>query len=341
MSDAAKGLPSSNIGKYIQLLGLLLALGVVGSSYMKKEGGEAHSAAQSSGDSTGSPAGGSRVERLIAALEGKNTISLAEQVRPAIVSVKTSWGSGSGFFIRKKFIITCKQVVEHDPEKLAALRKRVRRNRQLLDLEEEKLSSYQARLKQMGRGSSKDELKILIHEREKHLADFRFRQEKDELDLTEQEKALEHPVITIVLADGSEQRASLVQMSQDYDLALLTLASVQNSPVLELSPSDLLLRSGDPIFIFGGSAGPEKRVTTKIFSGYRRVSVRNQMFLQISTEIPQDKIGGPVLDGAGYVRGIATGTVQAGKGVGFAIPVERVFDEFATVLQQQEVKAML
>jgi S1-C subfamily serine protease len=335
MSDAAKELPSSNIGKYIQLLGLLLALGVIGSSYMKKEGREAHSAAQSSGESTDSPERipGPGLSRSIAALEEKNTISLAKQVGPAMVFVKTSWGRGSGFFVRKNFIITCKQVVEHDPEKLAALRKQVRRNRQLLDLEEEKLSSYRARLKQIGRASSKDELKFLILEREKHLADFRFRQEKDELDLAEQKKALEHPAIKIVLADGSEQSASLVQMSQDYDLALLTVASVQNSPVLESSPPGSLLRSGDPIFVFGGSADPEKRVTSEIFSGYRRVGVRNQMFLQIDAEIHQDKIGGPVLDGAGYVRGIATGTVQAGKGVGFAIPVERVFDEFAAVLQ--------
>jgi len=333
MNNAAKELPSSEIGKYIQLLGLLLVLGVVGSAYMKKEGGEAHSAAQSSGDNTNSPAVSPGSGKSITALEEKNTTFPAEQLRPAIVSVKTSWGRGSGFFIRKNFIITCKHVVEPDSEKLAALREQVHRSRQLLDLEEEKLSSYRARLKQMNRGSSKDELKLLILEREKHLADFRFRQEKGELGLAEQKKDLEHPAIKIVLADGSEQSASLVQMSQDYDLALLTVASVQNSPVLEPSLAGFLLRSGDPIFVSGGSAGPEKRVTTGIFSGYRRVGVQNQMFLQIDAEIHQDKSGGPVLDAAGYVRGVATGTVQDGKGVGFAIPVERVFDEFAAVLQ--------
>ncbi|MCW5203298.1 trypsin-like peptidase domain-containing protein [Desulfobulbus sp. US1] len=333
MSGSAKKLPFSDIGKYIQLLGLLLALGVVGSSYMKKEGGDAHSAAQSSGDSKNSPAGSSRPERLIAALEGKSTVSLAEQIRPAIVSVKTSWGSGSGFFIRKNFIITCKHVVEHDLEKLAALRKQVRRNRQLLGLEEEKLSSYRARLNQMGTGSSKNELKILMNEREKHFADFRFRQEKDELDLAEQKKALEHPAIKIVLADGSEQSGSLVRMSQDYDLALLTLASVQNSPVLDPSPSGAFLRLGDPVFVSGSSPDPEKRVTTGIFSGYRRIGMQNQMFLQIDTEVLLDKSGGPVLDAAGYVRGIVTRAVQDGKAIGFAIPIERVFDEFPAVLQ--------
>ncbi|MCI5139682.1 MAG: hypothetical protein D3922_15025, partial [Candidatus Electrothrix sp. AR1] len=244
MSDAAKELPLSNIGNYIQLLGLLLVLGVVGSSYLKKEGGEAHSAAQSSKESTSSPTRTPGSGRLVAGLEEKNTISLAEQISPAIISIKTSWGRGSGFFIRKNFIITCKHVVEPDPEKLAALQKQVHRNRQLLDLEKKKLSSYRARLKKMRRGSSKDELKLLILEREKHLADFRFWQEKGELGLAEQKKDLEHPAIKIVLADGSEQSASLIQMSQDYDLALLTVASVQNSPVLEPSLAGSLLRSG-------------------------------------------------------------------------------------------------
>ena len=94
MSDAKKEPPSSDIGKYIQLFGLLLVLGVIGSSYMKKEGGEAHSADQSSEGSASSPV-------------DENITSFAEQIRLAVVSVKTSWGRGSGFFIRKNFIITC------------------------------------------------------------------------------------------------------------------------------------------------------------------------------------------------------------------------------------------
>ena len=363
MNDAKKEPPSSDIGKYIQLFGLLLVLGVIGSSYMKKEGGEAHSADQSSKDSTsssvGSPVNSSRAGELlseslgesIAAVEGwdindiNDTTSLASftrQVRPAIVSVKTSWGRGSGFFIRKNFIITCKHVIEPDLEKLTALQEQVHRNRQRFDFEEEKLSSYQARLGKMRRGGSKDTLKLLITERERYLADFRFRQEKDESDLAEQEKGQEHPAISyqIILADGTEQSASLVQMSQEYDLALLTVvtvASVQDNPVLEPAPSGSLLRLDDPVFVLGGSAGPEKSViargvTTGSFSGYRRVGVRNQMFLQIDVEIVQEKSGGPVLDAAGHVRGIATKTVRAGKGVGFALPIERVFDEFAAVL---------
>lgn len=317
MSGTAKELPSSDIGKYMQLFGLLLALGVLGSSYMKKEGIGPYSAAQAPGDITSSL---------------RQDISTVEQVRPVIVSVKTPWGRGTGFFIKKSFIITSKQVVEPDLEKLTALQEQVKLNRQLLDFNEEKLINYRARLKKMGGGSSKDGLKLLILERERYLVDFKVRQEKDELRLTEQQKTREYPALKIGLYDGSEQSASLVQMSQNYDLALLTVTSVQNSPVLEPSPSGSLLRLGDPIFVFDGSVSPEKSMTTGSFSGYRRVGVRNQMFLQIDAEIPQNKRGGPVLDAAGHVRGIATRTVRDGKNIGFAIPIERVFDEFAASL---------
>ena len=94
MNNAAKELPSSDIGKYIQLFGLLLVLGVVGSSYMKKEGGEAHSADQSSEDSTSTPGGsptrsGESLGASLAVLEEKNITSLTSfmgQIRPAVGS---------------------------------------------------------------------------------------------------------------------------------------------------------------------------------------------------------------------------------------------------------------
>ncbi|CAK8722072.1 Trypsin-like peptidase domain-containing protein [Candidatus Electrothrix aarhusensis] len=337
MSGSAKELPFSNIGNYIQLLGLLLAFGVIGSSYMKKERIGPYSAAQAPDDLTGSLRQELSRAAGLAGLDPRTVLSTVEQVRPVIVSVKTPWGRGAGFFIKKSFIITSKQVVEPDSEKLAVLQEQVQRNRQLLDFEEEKLSSYRARFKKVGRGSSRDGLKLLILERERYLVNFKVRQEKDELRLTEQQRALKHPALKIGLSDGSEQSASLVQMSQNYDLALLTVTSVQNNFVLEPSPSGSF-RLGDPIFVFGDSAGSEKNVIAGNFipgnfSGYRRVGVFNQMFLQIDVEIPLNKSGGPVLDATGYVRGIATRTERNGKNVGFAIPIERVFYEFTAVLR--------
>ncbi|CAK8714483.1 Trypsin-like peptidase domain-containing protein [Candidatus Electrothrix laxa] len=332
MSNAEKELPSSDIGKYIQLFGLLLALGVAAYFYMKKEGIGPYAAMQSSDELTSSL----KQEGAIAGVEQRTGLSAVDQVRLATVSVRTSWGRGTGFFIRKNFIVTCKHVVEPDFENMAALQEQVQRNRQLLDFEEKKLNSYRVRLKKVSRGSSKDGLKILILERERYLADFKARQEKDELDLAEQKKARQRPAIQILLSDGSEQSASLVQISQTYDLALLTSVAVQKNSVLEPSPPGALLRLGDPIFVSGSSTDPEKSVTTGVFSGYRRIGLQNQMFLQIDPEIFLDKSDGPVVDAAGYVRGIVTGTVRKSERTDFAIfaiPVERVFDEFSAFLE--------
>ncbi|MCI5210397.1 MAG: serine protease, partial [Candidatus Electrothrix sp. ATG2] len=267
----------------------------------------------------------------------KRSIVSAEQPPLAIVSVTTSWGRGVGFFIRENALITSKHLVEPDVEKLAALQEQVTRNRKLLDLEEDKLRSYQARLKKVNRGSSKDELNLLIMQRKKHLADFRFQQEKEEQRLAEQKKAQEYSVMTIMLADGSEQNASLVQVSKDYNLALLTTLSARKSPVLQSPPLGSLLRLGDTVFLPGGLVGTEERLITGTFAGYRRVGVQNRMFLQIAADISLDKIGGPVLDVNGHVRGVMTRTGRDGKKAGFAVPIERVVDEFAEVLQEQDV----
>ncbi|MCI5157764.1 MAG: serine protease, partial [Candidatus Electrothrix sp. AUS1_2] len=48
---------------------------------------------------------------------------------------------------------------------------------------------------------------------------------------------------------------------------------------------------------------------------------------------PPHKSGEPVLDATGCVRGVATGAVGQEEGAGFAVPIERVLEEFAAVLQ--------
>jgi S1-C subfamily serine protease len=330
-SGSAKEPSSSAVGKYIQIFGLMLAVGVTGSFYMKKEG----IGPERSGAATGATVSSAEENPVFSAGQFRPVIPVSSE-SSAIVSVQTSWGKGTGFFIQENAVITSRHVVESDPVKLAAWQKRVEHDRSILALEEEKLNSYQARLKNMDRGGSKDELKLLISERKKHLADFRFRHEKDEQRLAEQQKAREHPALKIILSDGSEQSASLMRVSREYDLALLISAPVRKRSVLKPAPRCSLLRAGDVVFVPDDSvrsdAGLTTGISTGIFSGYRRVGVQNRMFLQIDGKISPDQSGGPVLDAAGYVRGVVTRAIRADKGAGFAVPVDKVFDEFAAVL---------
>jgi serine protease Do len=42
--------------------------------------------------------------------------------------------------------------------------------------------------------------------------------------------------------------------------------------------------------------------------------------------------GGPIIDEKGYVHGVATRGLPNSEGMGFAIPIEKVFEEFQSIL---------
>ncbi|MCI5131972.1 MAG: serine protease, partial [Candidatus Electrothrix sp. EH2] len=201
--------------------------------------------------------------------------------------------------------------------------------------EKEKLSSYQERLTEMGASGAEDELKLLIIKRKKYLADFRYHHEKDERRFAEQKKVLKHPAVKIVLSDGSEQSVSLMQVSRNYDLALLKSGAVQRKVVCTLPPPGTFLRTGDSVFILlGSSAASEyQRMMTASCAGYRRIGLQNRLFLQIDTAIPPHKSGGPILDATGYVRAVAVGALRKGDDLVFAVPIEKVLHDFAAFLE--------
>ena len=300
---------------------------------MKKEGIGPYAAAQASDEAKSRE---KNAQSLPVVRESRERVAFAEKVRPVLVSVTTLWGKGAGFFWQGNFIVTTRHCLEPDQNVLISLEERITQNRELLVIEEEKIANYQARLEQMRKGHEQDKLKLLISERKKYLADFRFRQEQDEQRLAEQKQAQGQPDIQIMLADGSEHTATLVQVSSSYDLALLRLDSLQKNfileDVLENPPAGSVLKLGDLVIL--PSSSVDEKMTTNSFAGYRRIGVQNQMYLQLHTVIPQHKSGGPVLDAAGYVRGVVTQAVGQEENAGFAIPIERVFEEFAAVLQE-------
>ncbi|XCN72080.1 MAG: S1C family serine protease [Candidatus Electrothrix aestuarii] len=330
-----KELPWSNIGQYIQLLGLLLFFGVVGSSYMKKEGLGPYASAQTV-DEGKPPEINVQFPPATGEKGARTALALAEAIRPSLVSVRTLWGKGTGFFLQGNFILTCKRYIEPDRDLLPALQRKIAKNTKLLAFEGEKLTSYQARLKKMRKGDERDKLKLLISERKKYLADFRFRQEQDEQRLVQQKQAQEQPEMHIMLADGSEHTAILVHMSSRYDLALLRLASLQKDTILASPPPSTafsaVLKLGELLVL--PSSSPTEKITIHSFAGYRRIGVQNQMYLQLNAVIPQEKSGAPVLDATGFVRGVVISAVGQEEGAGFAVPIEKVLEEFAAVLQE-------
>jgi hypothetical protein len=331
--------PSSNVGKYIQLVGVILACGTLAFSYMKKEGLWFYADTQPLGDfARGENGAGQAHAGNFAGLEKDEKIKeqgkFTELVRGAIVTVTTSWGQGIGFFFRENTLITGRHLVEPDLDKIARLEEQVARNKKILQLEEIKLANYHTRLSKMRRRRDKEARNLLIAEREEYLAGFRVQQERDEQELSRLKKAQEQLAIDIRLANGGKQQATLVQTSKDYDLALLRVPLIEKNPVLKPLPLDVLLSLDSPVFIPENIITDDKKWADGTFLGYRRVGKDNRMYLQIAVKLSQQKSSGsPVVDGAGTVLAVVIQTGLADQASVFALPIDKVFDEFVTAFE--------
>jgi S1-C subfamily serine protease len=56
------------------------------------------------------------------------------------------------------------------------------------------------------------------------------------------------------------------------------------------------------------------------------------MYLQTDAAINPGNSGGPLIDENGYARGVNTMILRDTQGIGFAIPIEQVFEEFSSTL---------
>lgn len=254
-----------------------------------------------------------------------------ERARVATVSIETPWGTGSGFFVEKNHIVTNKHVVEFDINELDGIREKLQTNRKLIELEEEKLAELRRKLRDLPAGPSKKQLAILLQEREKELKKYKLQQEKGEQRLAELEQNSINAEITIILSDGEEHSAGYLVVSPNYDLALLALYSYDGVS-LERPPGGQKMRQGDKVYTVGSPVGLRHTVTAGVFSGYRKRERDDQLFLQTDAAINPGNSGGPLIDEDGYVHGVNTLILRNTEGIGFAIPIERVFEEFSTTL---------
>jgi len=76
---------------------------------------------------------------------------------------------------------------------------------------------------------------------------------------------------------------------------------------------------GDLIYVLGSPEGLESTFSQGNISGTRRLDGRS--LIQITAPISHGSSGGPVLNSAGEVIGIAVGALRAGQNLNFAIPV--------------------
>lgn len=254
-----------------------------------------------------------------------------ERARKATVSIETPWGTGSGFFISDNFIVTNRHVLEVNQEQLVEFRRKVEAGRELIDLEKEKIAGLRDQLRQIPKGPTREQLKIIIAERERELARVlpQYEEAARRLERMQQDTGVED--IKVYMADGTEHIADYLQFSNNYDLALISI-SVAGQPYLASPPGNSAIRQGDKVFTIGSPVGLRNTVTAGIFSGYRKRGEDGTVYLQTDAPINPGNSGGPLIDEAGYVRGVNTMILLNTEGIGFAIPIEKVFEDFGSSL---------
>ncbi len=257
--------------------------------------------------------------------------NVIEMATKATVSIETPFGTGSGFFINDEWIVTNRHVIEIDAEKVKDAQVKYAAARRFTDLEEEKLSNYRKKLYTLPEGPSKSQLTMIIESKEDELmkALEKLKNIEEKLDL------LAEPIhasdIKIIVADGNEYYANFLLISDNYDLAILSLFAT-NHTKLRGAPIHSL-HQGDKVYTIGSPVGLRHTVTAGIFSGYRKRMGDGHILLQTDAPINPGNSGGPLIDENGFVHGINTSILADTEGIGFAIPIKAVFDEFASAIQ--------
>ena len=138
--------------------------------------------------------------------------------------------------------------------------------------------------------------------------------------------------VEVTLANGDEARARVIGTDPSSDLALLQLEDYDGDLTpLELGSSESL-EIGDPVVAIGSPFGLQGTLTAGIVSALDRELRAPNGFtidgaVQTDAALNSGNSGGPLLDAAGRVVGVAS-QIQSGTGgnvgIGYAVPVETV-----------------
>lgn len=262
------------------------------------------------------------------------TSNLIERAKNGTVAIETPWGKGSGFFIDDSTIVTNKHVVAPDRTQVEEVRHKVETRRRMIALEQEKIAELRSKIRQLEDGPMRRQMILYIQESEKELAKVLPAQEEAEKKMKEMDRPSSTSEIKIVMADGTEHSAHSCQVSSQRDLAIVRLYSVQPT-ILRPAPQGKGLHQGDKVYTIGNPVGLRNTVTSGVFSGYRQLKDFSDVYLQTDAPINPGNSGGPLVDERGYVHGVNTMILQNTQGIGFAIPIQTVLDEFSISINRE------
>ena len=144
--------------------------------------------------------------------------------------------------------------------------------------------------------------------------------------------------VHLKLADDRELEAKVVGKDARLDVALLQIEGAKDLPVAALGSSDAL-RVGDQVVAIGNPFGLGDTVTMGIVSAKSRSIGAGPYddFIQTDASINPGNSGGPLFNLRGEVVGINTAINPAGRGIGFAIPIDSIRAELPQLLAKGHV----
>ena len=257
-----------------------------------------------------------------------------ETARNATVFIQTRFGYGSGFIIDAAcHVITSRHVLDNESARGEAVAVAPADLRAPMSVDELRL---RARIEQQSQrrealvGQPGTNLEILeldqsIQALQRQLGEPPVQRSRD---VVGRRAAADEPDgFSVRLVDGTEFHALHAQLSERVDLAMFQLPA-DNCPHLTAAVSSRLVQ-GERLYTIGNPSGLAYSVTSGIFSGDRGSG--DQRFLQTDAPINPGNSGGPLVTAAGLVVGINTKVLSGTEGIGFAIPIEAAFQEFAAL----------
>ncbi len=273
--------------------------------------------------------GNSSLEGLAAQLNEKypanNPIGKA---RNATVYIKTTWGSGSGFFVTDNgLIITNRHVLQMQDKELNALNANAAKGAKALASEKKRIHYLKSKVSQVRDQEMRQQVLEDIRTREQDFVKYK-RLHQQLLDkISDIEMASPTDDVKVILIDGSTWPVSSVTISDRHDLALVSI-NAYSSPYLSVSHG--ARGQGERVYTVGNPHGLRHTVTSGVISGYR--TYNNEPFIQTDAPINPGNSGGPLIDETGDVLGVNTMIIRDTEGIGFAIPMASVLEEFGNYL---------
>lgn len=142
--------------------------------------------------------------------------------------------------------------------------------------------------------------------------------------------------VVVTFADKTAERARIVAIDTEHDLAILRIDTRRSLPYIRLGRSDDIM-IGETVIAIGNPLGLQHTVTSGIVSALNRELqfARDMTYtglIQTDAAINPGNSGGPLLNANGELIGVNTAIRGDAQNVGFAIPVDRLWELLPSML---------